>query len=390
MQSWGKGERGKGYAEGGKASTPVERGHAPMEGMRGKGYAEGGRSKGYAEGGPGKGYAPVDGGRGKSYSPIDGRSKGSTSMEGGRGKGFAHAVDSGRGKGYAHAVDSGRGKGYAPHEGGRGKAAPATPSASATPALRGGSTTQLMHVLAELMELRPDALVHLSAHEMRDPHDVQSSLQPAISGNQRTECLVVQGDEHLGSGAAQMMDVPVSLPPPLSTATHLISLALYRLPLSGTKALAPLSPLKRLRVLRLEESPTLCTEALREIQDCTELQLVSFNGCSAFEDQAVGFLMPMQQLHSLHLDYTQCADTTLLLATVFPKLCQLHMAGTAVTDHGLRVLCKRASLTELRMPECHKLTDEGITLLKQQVCPSPDSSSTQPSRCDFIEIHGTC
>ena len=330
--SWGKSGRGKGYAEGkGYADGGFSWGYAPTE-RRGKGYADGERGKGSAEGGRGKAYSAAEDGRGKGAAPT----------EGGRGQGFAQG------------------------EGGGGKGGKASASvASAAPALRGGSTHELMNVLAELMDMRPDALVRLSPRELRDSQG--SSLQLAISSSApRMECLIVQSDEQAGSDPA-WTGMSISVPSPLSSATHLVSLTLCRLPLSGNKALAPLSQLNRLRVLRLEGSPALCTEALRELQGCTELQLVSFNGCTAFEDQAVGFLMPMQQLHSLHLDYTQCADTSLLLATVFPKLCQLHMAGTAVTDHGLRVLCKRASLTELRMPECHRLTDEGIALLTQQV-----------------------
>mmetsp|Transcript_57048 Transcript_57048/g.156652 ORF Transcript_57048/g.156652 Transcript_57048/m.156652 type:complete len:205 (+) Transcript_57048:1163-1777(+) len=89
----------------------------------------------------------------------------------------------------------------------------------------------------------------------------------------------------------------------------------------------------------------------------------SDDGCAehaaqaALDESTVGFLMPMLQLHSLQLDRTNCGDVTLLLSTVFPKLVRLHVGGTPITDNGLRVLSKRASLTELRAPEwCARLS----------------------------------
>ena len=148
---------------------------------------------------------------------------------------------------------------------------------------------------------------------------------------------------------------------------HLTSLTLHGLPLVGVTALSPLGDLTRPRALRIEESPHLPTEGLRELQLLTSLQLLSLNGCRSVDSQCVGFAMVMPELHALHLDDTACNDVALLTATVLPKLCRLHARRTKISDHGLRVLSKRASLTDLAVGGCEELTDEGIMHLATQL-----------------------
>ena len=101
--------------------------------------------------------------------------------------------------------------------------------------------------------------------------------------------------------------------------------------------------------------PRLALEGLRELQLLTSLQLLSLNGCRSVDSQCVGFAMVMPELHALHLDDTACNDVALLTATVLPKLCRLHARRTKISDHGLRVLSKRASLTDLAVGGCEEL-----------------------------------
>ena len=70
----------------------------------------------------------------------------------------------------------------------------------------------------------------------------------------------------------------------------------------------------------------------------TDLQLISFNGCTLLDDQAIGFLMPMARLHSLQLNDTLCADVALLMVCVFPKLVRRHysLRNTHCTLHTAR------------------------------------------------------
>lgn len=147
---------------------------------------------------------------------------------------------------------------------------------------------------------------------------------------------------------------------------HLTALTLTGMPFVTVNALAALGDLTKLRALRIENSPGLPTDAVRELQLLTHVQLLSFNGCRAIDDQCVGYAMAMVDLHALHLDDTACSDVAVLIATVLPKLCRLHMRRTAVSDHGIRVLSKRASLTDLAMGGCHELSDEGATQLASQ------------------------
>ena len=84
------------------------------------------------------------------------------------------------------------------------------------------------------------------------------------------------------------------------------------------------------------------------------------------DNQCVGFTMVMTDLHALHLDATSCTDVAVLIGSVLPKLCRLHMAGTRITDHALRVLSKRCSLTDLSLSGCPDISDEGVALLHTQ------------------------
>ena len=180
------------------------------------------------------------------------------------------------------------------------------------------------------------------------------------------------------SGPAHSL-LPLPRLHPARLCAHLTSLTLHGLPLVGVTALSPLGDLTRLRALRIEESPHLPTEGLRELQLLTSLQLLSLNGCRSVDSQCVGFAMVMPELHALHLDDTACNDVALLTATVLPKLCRLHARRTKISDHGLRVLSKRASLTDLAVGGCEELTDEGIMHLATQLRCSASTSPAAPA-----------
>ena len=64
----------------------------------------------------------------------------------------------------------------------------------------------------------------------------------------------------------------------------LCSLVLSHLPLEGGETLACLSDLVSLRCLRLEHCPALATEALRDLQRLTRLEVVSLSGCARLVD----------------------------------------------------------------------------------------------------------
>ena len=241
--------------------------------------------------------------------------------------------------------------------------------------VRGGNPLALAQVVVEL-----DQLGHISPLQV-DPNrehaaGVADRVHQLISHAPRA--LFLQAPTHSADMASQQPhDAPGEAPwshivlRPISDrglflGPTLRSLTLHGLPLATVTALGPIGCLTRLRALRVEQSPALPTEALRELQLLTSLQLLSLNGCSMIEDQAVGYTMPMVELHALMVDDTMCGDVAALMSTVFPKLVRLHMARTQLTDNGLRVIAKRTILTDLSLRGCANITAQGITLLHDQ------------------------
>ena len=318
---------------------------------------------------------PLEGGAppwgGKGYRTFDGAHSFS-------GKGYGGGGGKGNygGKGGGGGGPSGGGKGGS----GRstwGRGAPPEPAA---PSNRGGDPQIHVQQLHQLEALVPDGALVLDPLSDR-ADDVSAALRNLLlctdtggrdsaGGGMRTLCIdagTSDGNESHARHASGLW-VHASLMPfaQCASTVPLVSLTIRGMPFVTPAALGPLGDLTQLRALRIEGSPSLPTEALRELQLLSRLELLSLSGCAAVTDQCVGFAMAMPDLHALHLDGTGCADVAVLMGTVLPKLVRLVISETAVTDHGLRLISKRASLVELHAASCPNLTDEGVLLLAAQ------------------------
>ena len=347
----------------------------------------GGRGVGRASG---SSFAPSSFGFGPGIlnGGFDGSGKGfmpSASMSG-RGRGITPNGVGGwqqpppmlPGKGNAFGGSGGKGHGGRGGGGKGGSGALQTGESSH----RGGDPAALAKVVAELDALAADGALVVNPLDDSAEKVQQAVLQllnESLSGTgMPARCLRIEavkaGAEDArarelakgGEWSLRLLHPFTAVPAVSPSHTSLVSLSLVGLPLVTPLALAPLGELTRLRSLRIEDSPALPTEAVKELQGLTLLQLLSFSGCSSLRDQCVGFTMVMTDLHALHLDGTACTDVAVLIATVLPKLCRLHMARTAITDHALRVLSKRCSLSDLSLRGCAVLTDSGVSLLHTQ------------------------
>jgi hypothetical protein len=222
--------------------------------------------------------------------------------------------------------------------------------------------------LAELDGLAADAVVQLD-EGCGSADDVADQLARVLRGPAGAARVLRVEDVERGTAArrhapAQLYESwgPTALAPLREVdAARLCSLLLSGLPLVGRGALAPLSELCALRVLRVEHSAALPTEALRSLQRLVRVELASFRGCCSLDDQTVGFLLPMARLRALHLDGTRVGDVALLVASVLPLLARVHVSGTGVSDLGIEVLARRAtSLTELSVANCGALTEAAL------------------------------
>lgn len=149
----------------------------------------------------------------------------------------------------------------------------------------------LLATLRECDQMRIDVRIHHRQDHLCGSRNLKSVFEAALADRR-----FPVGVELTGHRTAAQTQPDLALPLVLSRATSLVAISIKALSLGGGEALAPLSPLRQLRVLRLEEMPRLQTEALRALQACTQLQLVSFSGCSELDDRAASFLMPMTKL----------------------------------------------------------------------------------------------
>lgn len=136
---------------------------------------------------------------------------------------------------------------------------------------------ELLQIVRECDNIRPDAILRFT--HLLDSLQLSKQVQTALEQHPRPRCFVLVNSSDKAGGHHNL---EVVLPQLLSSATSLTSLSLLGLHIS---TLSPLRPLRGLRALRLEDMPSLMNEALRDLQDMTDLQLVSFNGCSLLDDQ---------------------------------------------------------------------------------------------------------
>lgn len=145
--------------------------------------------------------------------------------------------------------------------------------------------------------------------------------------------------------------------PFLQPLKHLQCLALRNLPLGAT-ALAPLGNKEvavHLHSLRIEGCASLAPGSLAPLQECENLRLLSFAGCTSLGDAALGWALAAQRLQTLILDSTNCTDRTLRIATFFLQLRRLSLKGNDITNTGLGLVVQKLKLTHLRLQGCRGL-----------------------------------
>lgn len=196
-----------------------------------------------------------------------------------------------------------------------------------------------------------------------------TSLSLSLNQDIKTFSFLPTGLEYLDLGRCSISVNELQI---LANGSHLKSIALNHNngTLSGNAIASALKPHEQLTDLKLsghdlrETFDRGNTKLLQIATNHPLLERLDFEDCKGLDETRMAELEPLKHLISLNLTSTDINDTAIdILTENHPKIEELYLTSTSITNEGLRFVARLEKLKTLDLSNCGEIDDDGLQYL---------------------------